>query len=133
MSLESTLQPLEETPQKRPIHRWKKGESGNPKGRPKGCKNKSTKQAQILAQGMLNDEVILLVRKLLEKALEGDMTAMKLCIERILPPLKESMEPTKVQHSIEVLLKEPKWLTASTEPKLIDGVAFKHEDSLEQP
>jgi hypothetical protein len=61
------------------------------------------------------------------------MTAMKLCIERILPPLKEPMEPTKVQHAIEIVLKEPKWLTASTEPKMIDGIAFKHEDSVEQP
>jgi hypothetical protein len=40
---------------------WKKGQSGNPKGRPKGCRNKSTKQAQILAQGMLKQITIIAV------------------------------------------------------------------------
>jgi hypothetical protein len=111
MSVDENLQPVDK--KGRPIHphMWKKGQSGNPKGRPKGCRNKSTKQAQILAQGMLNDEVIKLVRKLLKMALEGDMQAMKLCIERILPPLKKPMEPKQVQHAIEVILKEPLWLT----------------------
>ena len=42
-----------------------------------------------LAQGMLNEQVIQLVQKLLKMALDGDAKAMKLCIERILPPMKE--------------------------------------------
>jgi hypothetical protein len=61
---------------------------------------------------MLNDEIIKLVRKLPEKALEGDMQAMKLYIERILLPLKEPAELKQIQRAIEVVLKEPLWLTA---------------------
>jgi hypothetical protein len=52
---------------------------------------------------------------------------------RILPPLKEPAEPKQIQHAIDVVLKEPNWLTASTELKTIDGIAFKCEDSIEQP
>jgi hypothetical protein len=71
----------------------------------------------------------------LRSALEGDMTAMKLCIERILPPLKEPMEPTKVQHAIEVVLKELKWLTASADMKTIEHFSFEKEltNADEQP
>jgi uncharacterized protein DUF5681 len=133
MTVDASLQPLDK--KGRPIHphMWKKGQSGNPKGRPKGCKNKSTRQAQLLAQGMLNSQVVQLVQKLLKMALEGDAKAMKLCIERILPPLKEPMEPTKVQHAIEVVLKEPRWLTApDTAPGIITIEDIRHDGRVDE-
>lgn len=123
MTTETLVQPSDGANGKSRAHLWKPGQSGNPKGRPKGCQNKTTKQAQILAQGMLNDEVVQLVRKLLEKALEGDMTAMKLCIERILPPMKEPMEPKQIQHQIEVMLREPEWFRLTLNP-----VTIEHDD-----
>lgn len=112
MTIDAPLHKRDRTKAKRPAHLWKPGTSGNPKGRPKGCKDKSTRQAQLLAQGMLNSQVVQLVQKMLKMALEGDTRAMKLCIERILPPLKEPAEPKQIQHAIEVVLREPMWLTA---------------------
>ena len=65
--------------------RSKKGQSGNPAGRRVGCRNKTTLAAATLLAG----EAEALTRKAVELALSGDPTAMRLCIERILPPCRE--------------------------------------------
>jgi hypothetical protein len=62
-----------------------KGRSGNPKGRPVGARNKKTLAAAVLLEG----ESEALTRKAVELALTGDPTALRLCIERILPPCRE--------------------------------------------
>ncbi len=62
-----------------------KGKSGNPKGRPKGSRNKAT----ILAEELLDGEVEELVRRCIELALEGDQVALKLCMECLIPPRKD--------------------------------------------
>jgi len=62
-----------------------KGRSGNPRGRPVGARNKKTLAAAVLLEG----ESEALTRKAVELALEGDPTALRLCIERILPPCRE--------------------------------------------
>ena len=63
---------------------WKPGESGNPDGRPKGSRNKAT----LAAEALLDGEAEALSRKAVELALDGDVTALRLCLERILPPRK---------------------------------------------
>ena len=62
-----------------------KGRSGNPRGRPVGARNKKTLAAAVLLEG----ESEALTRKAVELALAGDPTALRLCIERILPPCRE--------------------------------------------
>jgi hypothetical protein len=62
-----------------------KGQSGNPKGRSVGARNKKTLAAAVLLEG----EAEALTRKAVELALAGDPTALRLCIERILPPCRE--------------------------------------------
>ena len=62
-----------------------KGRSGNPRGRPAGSRNKRTLAAAVLLDG----EAEALTRKAVELALKGDPTALRLCIERILPPCRE--------------------------------------------
>jgi len=62
-----------------------KGQSGNPRGRRYGSRNKKTLAAPVLLEG----EAGALTRKAVELALEGDSTALRLCIERILPPCRE--------------------------------------------
>jgi len=62
-----------------------KGKSGNPAGKPKGCRNKATRAAQVLLDG----EAEALTRKAVELALEGDTTALRICMERICPPTRE--------------------------------------------
>jgi hypothetical protein len=65
-------------------HLWKKGESGNPSGKPKGRLNKITLAVQFL----LDEEGEKLTRKAIDLALEGDLTALRLCLDRICPPKK---------------------------------------------
>jgi hypothetical protein len=62
-----------------------KGRSGHPAGRPAGARNKKTLAAAVLLDG----EAEALTRRAVEMALAGDTTAMRLCIERILPPCRE--------------------------------------------
>jgi hypothetical protein len=60
---------------------FEKGRSGNPLGRRVGCRNRTT----IAAAALLAGEAEALTRKAVELALVGDPTALRLCIERVLP------------------------------------------------
>lgn len=62
------------------------GKSGNPSGRPAGSRNKAT----LAIEALLDGEAEALTRTCIEKALGGDMTALKLCMDRICPPRKDS-------------------------------------------
>ncbi len=64
---------------------FEKGRSGNPAGRRTGSSNKETLAAAALLEG----ESESLTRKAVELALGGDPTAIRLCLERILPPCRE--------------------------------------------
>jgi hypothetical protein len=64
---------------------FEKGRSGNPIGRRTGCRNKKTLAAAVLLEG----ESEALTRRAVELAMGGDPTAMRLCLERILPPCRE--------------------------------------------
>src|SRR5260370_22559048 len=61
--------------------RFPKGRSGNPAGRRLGSRNKAT----LAAQKLLAGEAEALTRRAVEAAFAGDPTAMRLCIERVLP------------------------------------------------
>jgi hypothetical protein len=63
---------------------WLPGVSGRPTGRKKGERPK----ASLAVEAMLQGEVQSLTRKAIELALAGDTTALKLCLERLLPPAK---------------------------------------------
>lgn len=63
---------------------FKKGKSGNPDGRPQGSRNKAT----IALEALLDGQAEALTQKAVELALDGDMAALRLCLERIIPPRK---------------------------------------------
>jgi hypothetical protein len=65
-----------------PEGRFRKGQSGNPNRRPPGTRNKATESAELLLDG----EAEALTRKAVELALEGDAMALRLCLDRIIPP-----------------------------------------------
>lgn len=58
---------------------------GNP-GRPKGARHKTT----LAIEELLDGEAEALTRKAVELAKEGDMAALRLCLERIAPARKDS-------------------------------------------
>ena len=63
--------------------KFTKGQSGNPAGRPVGSKNKCTQFRELL-----EDDLPALVSVLRDKALEGDMNAMRLLLERLVPKVQ---------------------------------------------
>ena len=62
--------------------RFVKGCSGNRSGRPLGARNKATEAAELLLDG----EAEALTRMALELALGGNAAALRLCLDRIIPP-----------------------------------------------
>src|SRR3984957_4557243 len=64
---------------------FRKGASGNPGGRPAGARNK----ALLAMEALLDGEAEAITRVAVDKAKEGDTTALRLCLERILPPRKD--------------------------------------------
>jgi hypothetical protein len=65
--------------------RFRPGKSGNPAGRPKGRKNRAT----LICQALLEGEAERIARAVVDKALAGDPACLRLCLERLLSPLKE--------------------------------------------
>ena len=65
--------------------RFQKGESGNPTGRPRGVLN----QATVLAQELLAARVQSIAGKLIELAEGGDMRAIRVCMDRLVPAIKD--------------------------------------------
>ena len=65
--------------------KFKTGQSGNPGGRPKGALNKAT----LATQALLDGEAEALTRKAVELAKDGNPMALRLCLERLLPPRKD--------------------------------------------
>jgi hypothetical protein len=55
-------------------------------GRPKGARNKATQAVMALLEG----DAEALSRKAVEMALAGDGTALRLCLDRLAPPRKDS-------------------------------------------
>ena len=58
---------------------------GNP-GRPKGARHKTTRAIE----GLLDGEAEALTRKVIELAKDGEMAALRLCLERIVPVRKDA-------------------------------------------
>lgn len=68
--------------------KFKKGQSGNPAGKPRGAKDKRT-----ALRALFEPHAELLVSKVVELALAGDTTALRICIDRIVPPLRSQELP----------------------------------------
>lgn len=72
---------------KKPPGRWKPGESGNPKGRTPGTGEVAAIRAAIA------DRVPDLLAAMMTRALDGDVGAARLLLERAIAPLKAAEQP----------------------------------------
>jgi hypothetical protein len=63
---------------------FQKGQSGNPTGRPRGALNRAT----VLAQTLLSERAESIAGKVIELAERGDMTALRVCMDRLVPVIK---------------------------------------------
>lgn len=72
--------------------RFKPGQSGNPAGRKPGT---TTKYAALRAQLLPHAEELLAT--VVERAKAGEPAALRLCVERLLPPMKARDEPVRLE------------------------------------
>jgi len=77
---------------RRPDGRFKKGVSGNPAGRPKGTRNSATLLREAL---QMNAEAI--AERVVAAAMDGDMTAARLVIERLQPAIRARAETVEFE------------------------------------
>jgi hypothetical protein len=61
------------------------GQSGNRKGRPRGARNAAT----LIAEQLLDGEAETLTRKVIDKAKRGNLVALKMCLDRLIPPRRK--------------------------------------------
>lgn len=69
----------------------KKKRGANLKGRPKGVLNKTTLFKQVMQQGFeeaLQKDFHKVLRTVVDKAIDGDMTAAKMLLDRVVPTSK---------------------------------------------
>ena len=74
------------------MSKFKKGQSGNPAGRPMGSRNKMT----VLAEKLFDEKLFgedkkadAIITKAIELAESGDTACIRLCLDRIAPPRKD--------------------------------------------
>jgi hypothetical protein len=70
---------------------FQKGQSGNPAGRPRGARNRTT----MLMQNLLAGRAEVIGQKLVELAESGDIAAIRICMDRLAPARKD--EPVVVE------------------------------------
>jgi hypothetical protein len=71
---------------------FQKGQSGNPAGRPRGSQNR----ASIRMQEMLEQKAEQLVNKVVEMAIAGNIGALRLCLDRLVPVRRNEALPCEL-------------------------------------
>lgn len=83
--------------EKKQGRKFQKGHSGNPKGKVKGTRNKAT----LFAENLLCGELDNICRRLIQEAVSGNMQAIKMILDRMLPPKRDcpiNIEPPQIQN-----------------------------------
>jgi hypothetical protein len=77
-------------------------QSGNPAGRPKGARGK----AAVFAEGLFEGEAEEIIREAVKMAKRGDITAIRVCLDRIAPHRRDRAVPFELPalHSAESAL-----------------------------
>jgi hypothetical protein len=69
--------------------RFKKGQPGNPRGKPKGLRARVT----TLAENLLDGQAEAIIQAIIRSAVNGDSTAQRVCLDRILPARRNKTYP----------------------------------------
>src|ERR1017187_5698655 len=99
---------------------FKNGTSGNPAGRPAGSRN----QATLACEQLLEGEAEELIRTLVEKAKGGNIQALGMCLDRLLPARKErciSLEPRPIASPQDLPIHFQDITTAVAEGRITPG------------
>src|SRR3954468_4138897 len=73
------------TKEKQKPQLFKRGQSGDPSGRPQGSRNKAT----IAVDALFDGEAETITRKAIELAKAGDTVALRLCLDRLAAPRRD--------------------------------------------
>lgn len=92
---------------KRPL--YKPGQSGNPKGRPKGSKNRSTVIKAAIEGAMLDrleEDAVAILEKTIDMAKKGDRTCIKILMDRLLPARRaeDSNDKSKGSGGVKIMI-----------------------------
>jgi hypothetical protein len=74
------------------LGRFTKGRSGNPTGRPPGIEDK-----RVALRSLLDPHAPKLIQKVVAKALKGDMAALRICMDRLVAPLRAKDTPVRLE------------------------------------
>ena len=129
----------ESTERKQKGGSFQPGKSGNPAGRPKGALNRST----VAAMALLEGEAEALTRRAVDLALAGDTVALRLCLERLVAPVKDRpiqpgsvalppVEPGNVARAVAVVVEAVAVGSLSpSEGQALAGLLEVHRKALE--
>jgi hypothetical protein len=88
---EPQAQSLKFTGNYQAMAQFQAGQSGNPRGKPKGVKDKRTG-----LRALLQPHADALVKKAVDLALGGDTAALRLCLDRLMAPVRPRDEPVEL-------------------------------------
>lgn len=94
-------------PRVTPPHLWKKGQSGNPLGRPVGAKNKITMMKQALEgelRAQLGPQMAQVLAKAIEMALDGDGPMIKLLVDKVLTTSKDDPSEADQAPKVQIMI-----------------------------
>jgi hypothetical protein len=107
---------------KAPPHAWKPGQSGNPRGKPQGLRNRAT----LMVLRLMENGAEEITQTVIDAAKSGDLTAARLVLERLAPPAKErpiSIELPSIQGSEGIAAAQEAILQAVAAGEILPGEA----------